>query len=63
MEEEKIEYTLEDILAAVQYGFNYALNSQHDGKSVPFGNTFQWLMYQKNLLLVPQEFKNKLSEN
>ena len=33
-------FTLEDILDAVQYGFDYRVESMNDGKSVPIGNTF-----------------------
>lgn len=52
-----MEYTLDDIIKAVQYGFDYHKNSQNDNISVPIGNTLQWLMSQKELLLVPEEFK------
>lgn len=32
------------VVDAVQHGFWYAQNSQHDGKAVPLGNIEQWLM-------------------
>lgn len=54
----KVEYTLEDIVDAVQYGFDYRVNSQNDGKSVPLGNVLQWLMSKKELLHIPKEFKD-----
>ena len=63
MEQEKIEYTLQDIVDAVQYGFNYRVESQNDGKAVPLGNTLQWLMAKKDLLFVPQEFKEFQEKN
>ena len=49
--------TLEDIIEAVQYGFDYRVDSMNDGKHVPLGNTLQWLMWRKNLKEVPEEFK------
>lgn len=36
-------YPLSTVLGAVEYGMNYALNSQHSG-FVPKGNVLQWLM-------------------
>lgn len=53
-----MEYTLEDIIDAVQYGFDYRVESQNDGVSVPVGNTLQWLMNKKGLDEIPQEFKD-----
>lgn len=50
-------FTLEDILDAVQYGFDYRVESMNDGKSVPIGNTLQHLMWRKELKEVPEEFK------
>jgi hypothetical protein len=54
----KIEYTIEDIIAAAQYGFKYAIESQNDGKSVPVGNIMQWMMNKKGLITVPKDFHN-----
>jgi hypothetical protein len=51
-----MEYTLQDIIDAVQYGFDYRGESQNDGKKVPLGNTLQWLMAKKDLIEVPEEF-------
>ncbi len=48
---------LKDIIDAVQYGFDYREQSQNDNKSVPIGNTLQWLMWKKELIEVPDEFK------
>ena len=31
---------------AVQYGFKYYEESQHDGQEVPQGNIDQWLMWK-----------------
>lgn len=39
-------------------GFDYRVNSQNDGKSVPLGNVLQWLMSKKELLHIPKEFKD-----
>lgn len=52
-----MEYTLQDIIDAVQYGFDYRGESQNDGKKVPAGNVLQWLMGKKELIWVPDEFK------
>ena len=52
-----MQFTLEDILDAVQYGFDYRVDSMNDGKSVPVGNTLQHLMWRKNLKEVPEEFE------
>ncbi len=60
-------YTEEDILAAAQYGFNYALTSQNDGKEIPKGNVLQWLRWYETYsipvertLVVTIEHKVKL---
>lgn len=52
----KIIFSLEDIIDAVQYGFDYRVDSMNDGISVPVGNTLQWLMAKKKLRHVPDEF-------
>ena len=54
---DKLEFSLDDIIDAVQYGFDYRVSSQNDGKSVPVGNILQWLMSKKNLMDIPEEFK------
>lgn len=56
-------YSLEEIIDAVQYGFNYMKDSQNDGISVPVGNTLQWLMSKDGLIHVPEEFKEYLKTN
>mgnify|MGYP003436656918 CR=1 FL=1 len=53
-------YTLDDIIEAVQYGFDYREESINDGKHVPLGNTLQWLMMRKKLKKAPEEFAEKL---
>ena len=53
-------YTLEDILEAVQYGFDYRVDSMNDGKHVPLGNTLQWIIVRKKLKEIPKEFEEKL---
>jgi len=53
-------YNLDDIIEAVQYGFDYRVDSMNDGKHVPLGNTLQWLMVRKGLKQVPDEFAEKL---
>jgi len=55
---DKLEFSLDDIIDAVQYGFDYRVSSQNDGKSVPVGNILQWLMSKKELLHIPKEFKD-----
>lgn len=57
-EEPEIEYTLDDVIKAAQYGFTYRGESQNDGKEVPVGNVLQWLMHRKSLIEVPKEFKD-----
>lgn len=55
-----LNYTVEDIIAAVEYGFKYRDESQHKG-FVPIGNTLQWLMSRKNIQVPPKtwgKFKN-----
>ena len=58
-----MEFTLEDIIDAVQYGFDYRVEAMNNGVSVPDGNVLQWLMNKKGLVELPQEFidfkKNK----
>lgn len=39
-----MEYTLQDIADAVQYGFDYQGISPSNGKKVPIGNVLHWLM-------------------
>lgn len=56
----KVEYSLDDIIEAVQYGFDYRVDSMNNGKHVPLGNTLQWLMMRKELKKVPEEFAEKL---
>ena len=55
-----MDYSLDDILEAVQYGFDFREQSRNNSKNVPLGNTLQWLMWRKNLKEVPEEFKEKL---
>lgn len=57
-----IEFTLEDIIDAVQYGFDYRVESMNDGKSVPLGNVLQHLMYTKKLSKTPEEFKKLIEK-
>ena len=57
LKENKIYFTTEDIIKAVEYGFKYSYESQHNGK-VPIGNILQWIMNQKSILEIPNEFKN-----
>ena len=52
-----MDYSLDDILEAVQYGFDFREQSRNNSKNVPLGNTLQWLMWRKNLKEVPEEFK------
>lgn len=58
-----MEFTLEDIIEAVQYGFDYRVESMNDGKSVPLGNTLQFIMYIKKLNRTPEEFKKLIAEH
>ena len=61
-DKEGMKFTLEDIIDAVQYGFDYRVESMNDGKSVPLGNTLQYLMWRNKLREVPEEFKRLLNE-
>lgn len=57
LEEEKIK----EVLAAAQYGFEYALNSMHDKQKIPIGNVLQWLMYyrkQFEIIKIPKSITN-----
>lgn len=54
---------LDEIVSAVQYGFDYMKDSQNDGISVPAGNILQWLMAKDGLLHVPEEYKEYLKLN
>ena len=54
----KVEYTLDDVVKAAQYGFTYRGESQNDGKEIPVGNVLQWLMHRKSLINVPKEFQD-----
>lgn len=58
----KLEYTLDDVVKAAQYGFKYRGESQNDGKEVPVGNVLQWLMHRKSLIEVPKEFSDYKNE-
>lgn len=57
-----MEITVQDIIGAVQYGFDYRYNSQNDGVKVPDGNTLQWLMNKKGLLQIPQEIHDYIKK-
>ena len=53
-------YTVDDIIAAVEYGFKFRDESQHK-EFVPVGNTLQWLMARKGIMNIPkswEKFKN-----
>lgn len=56
-ESKEEEYTLEDVLRAAEYGFNYTFNSQLHQPYMPTGNTLQWLMHRKKMLDTPKEWK------
>ena len=45
-------YTLEDVLEAAKYGYEYRDNSQHT-RQVPIGNVLQWLMDRKKMTKLP----------
>lgn len=49
-------YTIQDIIDAVAYGFNYHNESQHSGY-VPVGNTLQWLLAKKKMLNAPKNYE------
>lgn len=49
---------IEDIVAAVDYGFKYATESQNDG-FVPDGNTFQWYRSRKGYVHIPKDWVKK----
>jgi hypothetical protein len=56
------DFTLDDIVNMVDYGFWYATESQNNG-SVPIGNILQKLMSDKKLLKVPKEWRKYQEEN
>lgn len=45
-------YTLEDVLEAAKYGYEYRDNSQYT-RQVPIGNVLQWLMARKQMTKLP----------
>lgn len=45
------------LVDAVQYGFEYAIESQNDGKAVPQGNVDQFIMYRLGFK-TREEFEN-----
>lgn len=53
----ELKFTTQDMIEAVNYGFKYALESQHNNEFVPNGNILQWIMYKRNLLEIPKEFE------
>lgn len=61
--EKKLDYSLDDILDAIKYGFEYHRDAQNNGIDVPLGNKLQWLMGRKELVFVPNEFKKKQDES
>lgn len=38
------QFTLEQMLEAIQYGFTYHRDSMNDDKEVPDGNKVQWII-------------------
>lgn len=54
----ELKYTTKEMIDAVNYGFSYAHESQNHTGDVPLGNILQWIMYKRNLLDVPKEFKD-----
>jgi len=54
----ELKYTTQEMIDAVNYGFQYAHESQNHTGDVPLGNILQWIMYKRNLLDVPKEFKD-----
>lgn len=55
-------YNTTDMLNAVNYGFRYCLTSLHNKLGVPIGNTLQWIMSEKGLIDVPEEFEKIKNE-
>lgn len=53
----ELKYTTQEMIDAVNYGFEYAHESQNHTGDVPLGNILQWIMYKRNLLDVPKEFE------
>ena len=48
-------YTVDDVLAAAQYGYDYRETSKIYGE-VPVGNVLQWLMHRKELTIIPKNW-------
>lgn len=55
------DFTVEEMIKAIEYGFWYAENSQHSG-NIPVGNSLQWIMGNRKLLDIPEEWKNFLKK-
>lgn len=62
LKENKICFTIDDIIKAVEYGFKYSTESMNDG-TVPIRNILQWIMYQKQLSKIPTEFQPYLNKS
>jgi hypothetical protein len=46
-------YTLEDLLEAAKYGYEYRENTAHPDEPLPTGNVLQWLMARKQMTNIP----------
>ena len=53
------DFSFKEIIDAVNFGFWYATNSQNDGY-VPEGNTLQWIMGERKLMEIPDEWEKHL---
>lgn len=60
LEHSKSYFSLEDILLAITYGFEYHRDSQNDNIDVPKGNKLQWLHFiKKNRTIRVENIENK----
>jgi hypothetical protein len=46
-------YTLEDVLDAAKYGYEYREKTAHPHEPLPAGNVLQWLMSRKKMTSFP----------
>ena len=46
-------YSLEDVLQAAKYGYEYREKTAHPDEPLPVGNVLQWLMARKKITNIP----------
>lgn len=61
-EPEQAKFTVQQMLEAIRYGFEYSRDSQHDGVDVPEGNKLQWILGKYVDPLHHEKFINEFKE-